>query len=106
MPGGSVRQQGMTQTTKTNENSRGCCCGAARTDAGNADALDRQSAPELATSRLDPVCGMTVALEPPATLRVDHEGVTFWFCCAGCRQKFAARPAIFLGEPASGGCCS
>jgi YHS domain-containing protein len=91
----------MTQTTKTNENSRGCSCGSAQTDAV-AKAPERYSVPE----RLDPACGMTVALEPPATLRVDHEGVTFWFCCAGCRRKFAAHPALFLDEPASGGCCS
>lgn len=101
MPGGSMRQQGMTQTSKTNGNSRGCCCGAPQTEAA-----DRHSAPELATSKLDPVCGMTVALEPPAALRVEHGGVNFWFCCAGCRQKFAARPDLFLGEQAAGGCCS
>ncbi|MEO6603393.1 MAG: YHS domain-containing protein [Polyangiaceae bacterium] len=65
-------------------------------------AADQHSVPE----QLDPVCGMTVALEPPAALRVEHEGMTFWFCCAGCREKFTARPDLFVGEPASGGCCS
>jgi Cu+-exporting ATPase len=96
-----VRQQGMTQTTKTNASSRGCCCGAAQTDAVT-------KAPERhwVRARLDPVCGMKVGLEPPAALRAHHEGVTFWFCCAGCREKFAERPALFLGEQGSGGCCS
>jgi|SRR5882724_1131336 len=103
MPSGSARQQGMTQTTNTNTNanSRGCCYGAAQMDAV-AKAPERHSVPE----RLDPVCGMAVRLEPPAALRADYDGVTFWFCCAGCRQKFAAHPALFLGEQASGGCCS
>jgi P-type Cu+ transporter len=43
----------------------------------------------------DPVCGMPV---DPATSRHRHEhaGVTFHFCCAGCRQKFAADPDRYL----------
>jgi Cu+-exporting ATPase len=43
----------------------------------------------------DPVCGMSV---DPATAkhRFDHGGETFSFCCAGCREKFAADPARYL----------
>jgi Cu+-exporting ATPase len=43
----------------------------------------------------DPVCGMSV---DPATAkhRFDHGGETFSFCCAGCREKFAADPAKYL----------
>ena len=43
----------------------------------------------------DPVCGMTV---DPATTehRFDHDGRTYFFCCAGCRAKFAAEPARYL----------
>lgn len=43
----------------------------------------------------DPVCGMTV---DPATSRhrFQHDGVTFHFCCAGCRGKFAADPDKYL----------
>src|ERR1700730_18483876 len=45
----------------------------------------------------DPVCGMSV---DPATSkhRFDHHGETFHFCSAGCRTKFAADPAAYLGN--------
>ena len=44
----------------------------------------------------DPVCGMSV---DPATgkHRVDFRGETHHFCSAGCRTKFAADPARYLG---------
>jgi Cu+-exporting ATPase len=44
----------------------------------------------------DPVCGMTVN---PATARhrQEHSGRTYFFCSEGCRAKFAADPARYLG---------
>jgi Cu+-exporting ATPase len=43
----------------------------------------------------DPVCGMTV--DPHKTShRAQHTGRTYYFCSAGCRQKFAADPARYL----------
>src|ERR1700730_16933254 len=44
----------------------------------------------------DPVCGMDV---DPATARhrAEHDGRTYYFCSAGCRAKFAADPAKYLG---------
>ena len=44
---------------------------------------------------IDPVCGMTVN---PATSqhRSNHDGTTFHFCSARCRDKFSADPAAFL----------
>jgi len=40
----------------------------------------------------DPVCGMTVTVGPDtAHLRID--GVDHWFCCTGCRDRFAAGTA-------------
>jgi len=43
----------------------------------------------------DPVCGMQV---DPATPKphVQHAGRTFYFCCNGCAQKFAADPEKYL----------
>jgi xanthine dehydrogenase accessory factor len=41
--------------------------------------------------RTDPVCGMTV----PATTAgypLEHDGVTYYFCCAGCRRTFEQDP--------------
>ena len=46
----------------------------------------------------DPVCGMAV---DPATSRHRFElnGSMFHFCCAGCRDKFAADPGHYLTPP-------
>ena len=47
------------------------------------------------TSAKDPVCGMLV---DPATAKhkAEHAGAIFYFCSAGCRGKFIAKPARFL----------
>src|SRR5207344_1701078 len=43
----------------------------------------------------DPVCGMTV--DPhTAKHRHTHQGRPFYFCSAGCREKFIAGPARYL----------
>jgi Cu+-exporting ATPase len=48
-------------------------------------------------SAKDPVCGMTV---DPTTAKHSAEfaGKTYYFCCAGCREKFVAEPRRYLGE--------
>jgi xanthine dehydrogenase accessory factor len=45
----------------------------------------------LLQEALDPVCGMTVAVEA-ATERLVHEGETVAFCSAHCRARFEADP--------------
>ncbi|MGC2774143.1 MAG: heavy metal translocating P-type ATPase, partial [Bradyrhizobium sp.] len=69
------------------ESDAGACCGG------------HDHAPPLLAKVKDPVCGMSV---DPATSkhRFDHQGQTFHFCSAGCRSKFAAEPAKYLGERA------
>ena len=48
----------------------------------------------------DPVCDMRV--DPEATPhRAEHEGVTYYFCSAGCRAKFLADPDRYLAPDAS-----
>jgi Cu+-exporting ATPase len=45
----------------------------------------------------DPVCGMTV--DPArAASTAEHEGRTYYFCCAGCAAKFKAEPQRYLGK--------
>ena len=39
----------------------------------------------------DPVCGMTVSTAA-ADVTCDHDGVTYYFCCPGCRTMFEADP--------------
>jgi len=43
---------------------------------------------------VDPVCGMAVAAGP-AGRPVDYAGVTYYFCCAGCRSEFESNPASY-----------
>jgi Cu+-exporting ATPase len=47
----------------------------------------------------DPVCGMTV--DPSrARHRHEHDGRTYYFCCAGCLQRFTADPDRYLAPRA------
>ena len=46
---------------------------------------------------LDPVCGMTVDPEK-ASQHFEHQGRTYSFCSAGCREKFAADPERYLSQ--------
>jgi xanthine dehydrogenase accessory factor len=57
------------------------------------DPLPRAGAVEV----LDPVCGMTVTADD-AHFPVEHDGTTYWFCCARCSESFAADPARYLSE--------
>jgi Cu+-exporting ATPase len=47
------------------------------------------------SQKRDPVCGMAVN---PATAKhsENHDGVRYYFCSAGCRDKFVAEPAKYL----------
>jgi P-type Cu+ transporter len=50
----------------------------------------------------DPVCGMTVTARSPHV--VQHAGVSVYFCCAGCKEKFLAGPdkyPLALGRAAA-----
>src|SRR3954452_19771263 len=43
----------------------------------------------------DPVCGMTV--DPAkAKATAEHDGQKYYFCCAGCAQKFQSDPEAYL----------
>ena len=45
----------------------------------------------------DPVCGMTVTADA-SSYPLEHEGETYYFCCAGCRRSFQENPAAHLKE--------
>ena len=49
----------------------------------------------LAAEAIDPVCGMTVAVEGAKETAV-YEGVTYYFCNPGCRERFEAEPARYV----------
>jgi xanthine dehydrogenase accessory factor len=40
----------------------------------------------------DPVCGMTVTADA-SSYPLEHDGETYYFCCAGCRRSFQEDPA-------------
>jgi xanthine dehydrogenase accessory factor len=46
---------------------------------------------------VDPVCGMTVTAGA-AAMPAEHDGVTYHFCCAGCRQKFTENPDAYIRD--------
>ncbi|MGB8116917.1 MAG: heavy metal translocating P-type ATPase [Candidatus Sulfotelmatobacter sp.] len=53
--------------------------------------------PPINPAARDPVCGMNVN---PATAKHthDHNGEKYYFCCAGCLEKFKADPAKYLDQ--------
>src|SRR5262249_49682078 len=57
-----------------------------------------ESAPDAAVApseAIDPVCGMSVAIEG-AKSTYEHEGQVYYFCCPGCRKSFATEPEQYL----------
>jgi P-type Cu+ transporter len=60
-------------------------------------AMSTQPTNPAPTLEHDPVCGMKVN---PATAKhfYEHGGKNYYFCCAGCMEKFKADPAKYL-EP-------
>ena len=59
-----------------------------------ARASARPAAAAPATA-VDPVCGMSVATAT-ARHRAEHQGRTYYFCCAGCRETFASQAERFV----------
>ena len=45
----------------------------------------------------DPVCDMRIEADDAAAT-AEHEGTTYYFCCAGCSTSFAADPARYLSD--------
>lgn len=65
---------------------------AAVTDVGGAGAAGGADRADLA---VDPVCGMEVDAAEGGHVYV-HRGVTYHFCCAGCRETFAEDPESWI----------
>ena len=43
----------------------------------------------------DPICGMFVNPQT-ADNSCEYDGVNYYFCCGGCKEKFEAEPAIYI----------
>jgi xanthine dehydrogenase accessory factor len=64
------------------------------------EAGEPEAAPGAAEAR-DPICGMTVAVET-ARHRAEAFGRTYYFCCAGCRERFLASPEKYAAPARAG----
>lgn len=51
------------------------------------------------TAAIDPICGMSVRTRD-AQHTHEHAGTVFYFCCEGCKTKFAADPEQYLAGEA------
>lgn len=49
---------------------------------------------EQPVEAIDPVCGMTV-IAGPDSYPLEHDGVSYYFCRAGCRHEFEKQPAAY-----------
>jgi len=43
---------------------------------------------------VDPVCGMSV-MPSASAITAEHEGTSYYFCCAGCRRAFSENPGAY-----------
>ncbi|HEX7287332.1 MAG TPA: XdhC family protein [Candidatus Angelobacter sp.] len=59
-----------------------------------AQAKAAQLLPVISTEAKDPICGMMVDMGK-AKHKSEYQGKWFYFCCAGCKQKFEAEPARY-----------
>jgi len=55
------------------------------------------------TDSTDPVCGMQVSSD--SEHRYTHAGTDYYFCCAGCLEKFRADPDSYLRPAAAPAAC-
>ena len=62
--------------------------------------LGRKKPEPVEETHVDPVCKMLI-LPSTAAAEYEFEGVKYYFCNPGCREKFAANPERFLSEPAA-----
>jgi xanthine dehydrogenase accessory factor len=56
------------------------------------------TAPAVATSAVDPVCGMSVIVASARHLG-EVDGTVYYFCCADCRAEFLKDPQTYLAPP-------
>ncbi len=62
---------------------------AAATPARSAGATPVTIGSTAPSQAIDPICGMTVSIGPD-TVHLELDGEDFWFCCPGCRDRYAA----------------
>jgi YHS domain-containing protein len=56
----------------------------------------------MATTAIDPVCGMSVDIAT-ARHKSEYQGETYYFCAPGCKRSFEANPEQYLKQGDQGG---
>ena len=74
----------------------GSCCGSSENGSNDSCSSENGSASEFSKA-VDPICGMTVNTDTVKYI-YDHNDTIYYFCCDGCRQKFAQAPTTYLKE--------
>ena len=77
------------------EQPAGCCGDAAGTAATPVAQATGCCGGEVATTSVDPVCGMTVQIAA-AEFVSSYRGQPYYFCCAGCQHAFDKDPQGYL----------
>ena len=88
---GGTADAGATSTGATSTG--GSHAGHGRTSC--AAGAGQRAAAAAPAEAVDPVCGMTVVADDSSYPLV-HDGVTYYFCRAGCRRAFEADPAAYV----------
>ena len=88
----------MTTEHKHSHAAGSCCSGKHSHGHGaGSHAAHAHATPEAASNTtIDLVCGMNVSKDTPH--RVQHDGSDYYFCSDGCRKKFVAEPAKYVGK--------
>ena len=68
-----------------------------RTGRGDRPRNDPTTPQEVEIEATDPVCGMSVTVAS-AKYRSERAGLSYYFCCAGCKRKFDDEPARYAGS--------
>ena len=70
-------------------------------DAGREEEQPEHPTPVAPRPEVDPVCGMSV-IATATTPSAVFEGHTYYFCCGGCRARFAKHPERYLAATSVG----
>jgi len=60
---------------------------------------DARDGVESTRAAIDPVCQMPVEVRPSAPSAEGADGLTYYFCCEGCRRTFLAGPRLPTSQP-------
>lgn len=75
---------------------KGCSCGCGD-DKPQTDSIELNVLQPTTAVAIDPICGMEVEVAT-ATYRHEHDGIMYYFCCAGCLTKFTKAPEGYLAK--------